>query len=273
MKLSFIRPKAELQPYVESLWIFESALGMPPEHQSLAAPNGCPKLIFLYESSLTSMVHGRTQVCPESLYFVGARDCPVVLSSSPKKVAFIGIEFYSQGAYPCFGIPMSETANRLFDAETLFGRWGRQTAKRLLNLDTVEQKVARLQAELIDFLQKHQDHNRLVDFCVNTLKSTDGRLRMKELQRQTGYTRRYLELLFHRHVGFPPKVLAGIFRFQKFYRKWAHGESYDEFKTALYHDYYDEAHFCKEFKRMTGYPPRQFTREVTNEFGRRLTLK
>jgi AraC-like DNA-binding protein len=273
MKLSFIHPRPELRPYVESLWVFESTAGLPPELQSLAAPNGCPKLIFLFENSLTSVVNGRLQHSGEGLYFVGARDCPAVLYSSPHRIGFIGIEFYPQGAYPCFGIPMSETANRLFEAETLFGGWGRKITERLLNSDTLEQKVVRLQAELVRSMRRQLDDNRLVDFCVNTLKSTDGRLPMKELQRQTGYTRRYLELLFHRHVGFPPKLLAAIFRFQKFYRRWARGDSYDAFKGELYEAYYDEAHFCKEFKRMTGYPPRQFTRDVSNEFGRRLALK
>src|SRR5262249_2488066 len=100
MKLLFVRPKPELRPYVESLWIFESPTGMPAERQSLAAPNGCAKLIFLYDNSLTSVVNGRTQVSREGLYFVGARDCPTALHSGPNKIGFIGIEFYPQGAYP-----------------------------------------------------------------------------------------------------------------------------------------------------------------------------
>jgi hypothetical protein len=68
-------------------------------------------------------------------------------------------------------------------------------------------------------------------------------------------------------------VLAGIFRFQKFYRKWAQGLPYGHLKAELYDYYYDQAHFTKEFKRMTGYSPLRFTREVSNEFGRRLSLK
>jgi methylphosphotriester-DNA--protein-cysteine methyltransferase len=272
MKLSFVQPRPELRPYVESLWVFESAVGMPPEHQSLAAPDGCPKLIFL-ENSLTSVVNGRSQVSRAGLYFVGNRSRPALLRSSAGRLGFIGIEFYPQGAFPFFGIPMSETANRLFDADTLFDRWGRQTAEKLRNLGTAPHKVARIQDELVGLLRRRRGRNSLVEFCVNALKSADGRLPMQQLQRQTGYTRRYLERLFQRHVGFPPKVLAGIFRFQKFYRKWAQGQSYDDLKCDLYDDYYDEAHFCKEFKRMTGYSPRQFTRDVTNEFGRRLILK
>jgi len=96
---------------------------------------------------------------------------------------------------------------------------------------------------------------------------------MKELERKTGYTRRYLDLLFKQHVGLSPKVLARIFRFQKFYQKWAQGLSYDIIMNQLYDHYYDQAHFSKEFKRMTGHSPQAFMVEVSNEFGRRLILK
>jgi methylphosphotriester-DNA--protein-cysteine methyltransferase len=246
---------------------------MPPEQHSLAAPNGCPKLIILYGNCLTTIADGRVQLSREGLYFVGNRDSATRLHSSPREIGFIGVEFYPHGAYPCFGIPMSETANRLFDADTLFDRWGRQAAEKLRNLATVKQKAACIQDELALLLRTRQDRSSVVEFCVRTLKSADGRVPMEQLKRQTGYSRRYLELLFQRHVGFPPKVLAGIFRFQKFYRKWAQGQSYDRFKDALYADYYDEAHFDKEFKRMTGYPPRKFTLAVSNEFGRRLALR
>jgi methylphosphotriester-DNA--protein-cysteine methyltransferase len=72
-------------------------------------------------------------------------------------------------------------------------------------------------------------------------------------------------------VGLSPKALAEIFRFQRFYRKWAQGLRYDVLKQELYDYYHDQAHFTKEFKRMTGYSPQKFTLEVSNEFGRRLS--
>ena len=93
---------------------------------------------------------------------------------------------------------------------------------------------------------------------------------IRDLERQTGYSRRYLDRLFQQHVGLSPKVLAEIFRFQRFYRKWAVGMSFDLLKTELYDHYYDQSHFTREFQRMTGHPPQKFMREVSNEFGRRL---
>ena len=80
-------------------------------------------------------------------------------------------------------------------------------------------------------------------------------------------------MLFKLHVGLSPKALAEIFRFQVFYRKWAQGLSYEVLKKDLYDYYYDQAHFSKEFKRMTGHSPREFMTTVSNEFGRRLVLK
>ena len=274
MKLTFVQPRPELQRYIESFWVFESPVGMPLSDTSMAAPNGCPKLVIPYENSLASTADGRTSVSYEGgLYFVGNRDTQTVIHSSARKTGFVVIEFSPYGAFPFFGIPMQETANGLFDSDALFGKWGRESRETLRNLEKVNQKVNFIQDGLVDLLRKTPRHNPLIEFCVGALRLSRGRTAIGELERRTGYSRQYLDMLFNRHVGLSPKVLAGIFRFQTFYRKWARGLPYDVLKEELYDYYYDQAHFIKEFKKMTGYSPRKFTAEVSNEFGRRLSLK
>jgi AraC-like DNA-binding protein len=169
---------------------------------------------------------------------------------------------------------MHETVDeKIFDSEVLFGRWGRETRETLCNLEGVDQKVSFIQDELVRLTRRSQRSNGVIEFCVNALKLAHGRMAIKELERKTGYSRRYLDLLFKQRVGLPPKVLAGIFRFQLFYRKWARGLSYDSLKERLYDYYYDQAHFSKEFRRMTGHSPREFMTGASNGFGRRLSLK
>lgn len=146
MRISFMQPRPELQPYVESFWIYESHCGMPPADTSMAAPNGCPKLIIPYENSLISIADGRTRVTNEGgMYFVGNWDTPTLLRASARKTGFVTIEFSPHGAFPFFGIPMDETANGLFDSKELFGKWGRQVRDRLSNLDKVDEKVSFIQ--------------------------------------------------------------------------------------------------------------------------------
>lgn len=274
MKISFVQPRPELQPYIAALWVFESDVGMPRAQQSIAAPNGCPKLIIPYENTLESIANGRYQVTREQgLYFSGNRDSSTLVYSCPRRTGFIGIEFAPHGAFPIFGIPMQETIDTHLDSEVVFGRWGREVREALRNLEGVSHKLKYIQEQLVVPLQRKQLQNGVVDFCVRTLELSDGLVPVKELERKTGFTRQHLDQLFKRHVGLPPKTLAAIFRFQKFYRKWARGLAFEALKEELYGFYYDQSHFTKEFKRMTGYSPRKFTLEVPNEFGRRLLLK
>jgi AraC-like DNA-binding protein len=272
MNLSFVEPRRELRPYIKSFWVFESSTGMPTTHMSFLAPNGYPKMVIPYENSLEATVDGRFQLCREQgLYFVGNRISSAVLSSNPRPIGFIAIEFSPHGAFPLFEIPMQETVDGHFDAEVVFGTWGRKVKEKLGNLENVGQKVHLIQDQLVRLLNENQRDNRLVDFCVRTLAHSHGRIPIKELERTTGFTRRYLAQLFRQQVGLSPKALAGIFRFQKFYQQLVRGLPYDALKGELHDYYYDQAHFTKEFKRMTGYSPLKFSREVPNEFGRRLS--
>lgn len=274
MKLSFVQPRAELRPFIESFWVFRSPSGMPLQDTNIAAPNGCSKLIIPYENSLFSVADGSTSVSREGgLYFVGNRDTQTLIHSTSRETGFVVVEFSPHGAFPFFRLPMDKTTNGLYDAETLFGRWGRDVRETLRNLERVEEKVNCVQDQLVTLLGRDLRQNAVVEYCVHELRLANGSIAVRELERRTGYSRRYLDMLFNIHVGISPKGLAEIFRFQRIYRKWAEGLPYDVFKKESYDYYYDQAHFTREFKRMTGYSPRKFSREVSNEFGRRLSLK
>jgi AraC-like DNA-binding protein len=273
MKFAFVKPCFELQPYIKSIWIFESPIGMQPSESNLAVPNGCCKIIINCGNSIISSVGGQVWESNEQgIYFIGNRYIPVQVSTPKKKTVFIGIEFYPFGAYPVLGIPMVETANQSFHIEVILEKWGRNVNETLCNLKSIEDKIGFIQKKLIEIKIKKQLQNPLVEYCVHSLKSTNGLMTISVLQKKTGYSRRYLEMLFKNHIGLPLKTLGNIFRFQKFYRDWAKGLPYERIMDELYNYYYDQAHFTKEFKKMTGFSPQHFSREITNEFGKQLTL-
>jgi AraC-like DNA-binding protein len=275
MRLTFVRPWQELRPYIESFWVFESDSGLPAADTSIAAPNGCAKLIIPYKNSLLSRHPGeRTKETKEhGLYFVGVQEAPTLLTSSPRETGFIGIEFCPHGACRFLSVSMAETLNGLYSLDELLDGAGREMRETLCNLERVEQKIHFAQTRLAGLLRNNQRSNGVVDYVVGTLRATGGLTTIKTLEQQTGYSRRYLEVLCREYVGVSPKTLARIIRFQRFYERWAQGHSYDILRHEVYDFYHDQSHFAKEFKKFTGYPPRQFASTISNEFGRRLAQK
>ena len=176
MKIIFVRPRLELQPYIETFWVFESANGFPDTNSNVVVPNGCSKLIIPYDNSIISSAFGNVQVSRERrLYFVGNRDSSTLLKSSSRRTGFITIEFCPHGAFPIFGIPMSKTFNGLWDGDDLFAKWGYDVREALSNLECVDQKVTFIQDELVALLRKNACRNQVVEYCINALRSTDGR--------------------------------------------------------------------------------------------------
>ena len=274
MSLSFIQPRPELERYIRSLWIFDGPAGLPLSEKSIVAPNGSPKLIVSCENPIISEADGAAQVHRDrDLYLVGIRDIPVLLHTEPRPTRFIGIEFYPNTAYPFLGVPMVELTNSLIPLAELLPEAGSAVSDTILSIANVEAKADFVQALLARRIQESAPGSPIVDFCVAAIKEQAGLFSVSQLEERTGYTRRYLEMLFSRHVGISPKSLARIVRFQSLYARWSEAQCYEELIDRLYDSYYDQAHFAKEFKRMTGFSPLQFTRVAASEFSRRMTLR
>lgn len=271
ISVSFVTPRLELLPFIDRIWIFESLIGFPTNDENIVAPNGCAKLVVAIENSLISRADGRVETSKENgVYFVGNRDSATLLTSPSLRTKFVTVEFRPNGAMPVLGVPLSATSNGLWEAEAVFGKWAREMRSSMASSEDIARKVDILQDYLVLALRENGSTHAVVDWCVSALRDTHGRLPIGELERQTGYSRRHLSYLFNSHVGFPPKVLAGVFRFQKYYRQIVAGRSFDLVKEELYADYFDQAHFSKEFKKMTGRAPGHYSRRIRNEFGRRI---
>ena len=274
MEIMFVEPRPELRRYVQSIWSFENEFGLPLSERSLVTPTGNAKLIISCENGIIVHADGVVREKPDqTVYLLGVRDVPVALHTKPARTLFIGIDFFPHTASAFLRLPMSELTNRLVGFEEVFTELRREVEQLLPGATEPNSKIALIQDILLRRLQESTGTNSVVEYCVEAIRKSAGLIAISELEERTGYSRRYLEMLFKNHVGITPKTLAGIVRFQKLYRKWAGAEPYESIIEEIYESYYDQAHFTKEFKRMTGFAPRQFVQEVTNEFGRRLTLR
>lgn len=94
-------------------------------------------------------------------------------------------------------------------------------------------------------IEKHE----IVDYCVNKIYSQNGKIKINELVEDTGYSGRYIRLLFEEHVGFSPKEFSDIIRFQRSLAMVLDDEPRDMLEIAYDNGYHDQAHFIRSFKR------------------------
>jgi AraC-like DNA-binding protein len=261
MTFEFIKPVTELKPYITKIWWFEHAGGFT-NRGTLIAPNARAKIIIPYKNRLTTTGSGKTAICKEGdICFIGIRDAPVTLGSSPGATGSIGIELTTAGAHRFLDVPMYHLANSLFSFSEVYGKEGQELLTKMADLEDPRQKIKLIQAFLLLRLQKSES-NSIINCSVNFITSGLGLSPIKELVKKTGYSKRYLDMLFKEHLGISPKTLATITRFQHFYKS-SGAVNVDN----IYDLYYDQSHFIKEFKRYTGYTPLQFSR-FNNDFGK-----
>lgn len=268
MLLKLLNPKPRLLPYIDKFWLFESSCGLPSGDSRVIVPNGRVKIIYPYINSLSTF-DGRVQNDHQELdvFVVGLWTEPVVLSSKSQITGTIGIELSPAGAYRFTRLPLSDLKGRVVSLRDIYGSRADGLTDKLANADGHQRKADLLQDFLIEVLEETLRENLIVDYTVAQIQKARGAIEIRTLEKLTGYSKRYLDLLFQDHLGISPKNLAGILRFQELYKAWAverHMRFYGEKALELY---YDHSHFAKDFKRFTGSSPREYASE-RNEFGR-----
>jgi len=261
LNLQFIQPIQQLKSYITKIWLVESHIGLV-NHGTLIAPNARAKIIIPFKNALTTTDNKKKAICNEGdVWFIGIRDVSVTLGSLKGATGTIGIELTTEGAYKFLPMPMSHLTNNAFSFSELYGSEGNELINKIGEEENPKEKIAIIQQFLFRQLVRINTDNRLLHFSVNFISSLHGLTTIKQLEKKTGYTKRYLDLLFKNHLGISPKTLATIHRFQHFYKH------FDTNPANIYELYYDQSHFIKEFKRYTGLTPIQYSK-FNNDFGK-----
>ena len=99
-------------------------------------------------------------------------------------------------------------------------------------------------------------------WAYERLRATHGRLRVRELAEELGWSRKRLADGFREQVGVPAKTVARILRFERAAALAdSGGMSWAEIAFAC--GYYDQSHLVNEFRTIAAQTPRDFVRDPT----------
>jgi len=264
-----VTPHPLLSPYVAKIWVFESGGRLPVEERKLIVPNANLKLTLTYRNGIAARVGDKAFLQRENeLTLTGLIDTPVILD--PQKDAQTGtiiIEFNPLGAYRFFHLRYTEVRNEITDLTDLAGKEAITLRSQLAETDDTSEKLQLLQNFLIHQLEKHLP-DTIYDHCIQRITAANGLTSVAQLEKETGYSARWLHKKFSEHLGTGAKNLAEIVRFKQFYQAYSTGIPPEILKQYIYQYYYDQSHFLRAFKRFTGTTPTELQNSM-NELSTR----
>jgi len=98
----------------------------------------------------------------------------------------------------------------------------------------------------------------LVSEAVRRIYQTNGTIQVKELNKKLFISQSPLEKRFRKVVGTTAKKFASIVRFNAILDNLSETKSLTQ--ICYENDFFDQAHFIKDFKQFTGDTPENFER-------------
>lgn len=258
-------PHPLLVPYIAKMFVFESPGRLPAEERKLIVPNANLKLTLTYRNGIVARVDGNPFLQREDeLSLTGMIDTPVFLDpSDDRPTGTIVIEFNQLGAYRLFHVSFAGVKNKIVSLACLVDNTANELASRIADAATPDVKLRLLQEFLLQRLQKSVP-DPIYDHCVNRIVGSKGLITIGKLEKETGYSARWLQRKFLERLGTSPKNLAEIIRFKQLYGAYSKGASADELGSYMYQYYYDQSHFLRAFKRFTGATPTELARSMND---------
>ncbi|QMU68655.1 AraC family transcriptional regulator [Streptacidiphilus sp. P02-A3a] len=162
-------------------------------------------------------------------------------------------------AYRLFGVPMSEWAELSVPPEDLCRSPWSDLPDRLAQIPDWDGRFALLDHVLGMAFDTGPAVSPEVTWAWQRIQGSCGRVRIEELAAQTGWHRRHLERRFRCQTGLTPKGATQVMRLQAALRLNEAGANWADASAQA--GYYDQPHFDRVFKAMTGRTPSTFRSE------------
>ena len=127
----------------------------------------------------------------------------------------------------------------------------------LLKTFTFKERLQILESFLTTHSTETESCSTIVTSCIHKIMLDHGNLYVKDLEEFTGYSERYLRMLFQNDVGIAPKAFLQFVNFQYTVNEIVKGDFHLE-NHLNKNLYYDSSHFYKTFKKFTSMTPMEY---------------
>ncbi|CAM1366839.1 helix-turn-helix domain-containing protein [Tenacibaculum xiamenense] len=241
------KPSKYLSAYVDRYFVCKQNIDLP-----LVLPGTGLELLFHLKKTLSihqqSLPKGHI-ICPRT----------ALKFDDNKKIEYLAVRFKS-GAFRHFtSIPYSYIINEYLSVEDIWASEGKLLLQKLHDSALIEEKISCIETFLLKKLLKHH-LNESINWNANLqlLYKQFNSINFHELAFKCNVSYRQYERNFKEKFGITPKKFQRITRLQKTAKEVLLSKTDSYLPIALDNGYYDQSHFIKEFKQLSGITPSKY---------------
>ena len=257
MDYQTFEPHTDLKSLVSCYWTLEVPIQTESQKQRIV-PDGCIEMAFVLGDDIKRYTSGNEFILQPRAMILGQTIEPFYIEPTGYVNTF-AVRFYPYGFANFVSEPISNLANKETPINQLFGTENADgLEQKIIKSENTEQRISTIEKFLLDRLNDEKTINSIVKNTVDSLLSTNGSASINSILKEDLSKRRQLERNFKKQIGVSPKQLGKVIRLQTALKMLLNQKAENLTNVAYESEYFDQAHFIKDFKEFTGINPKEF---------------
>jgi hypothetical protein len=261
LKYLTFKPKKDLESLVKCYWTLEVPFQAHTQKQ-LIIPDGCIEMIFILGDDVKRYTSGNRFILQPRNMVLGQITQPFYIQPTGFVNTF-AVRFYPYGFANFVSMPFKNLANKETPLKQLFGeKASKELGQKIKQATSTNRRIQIVETFLLNKLKQKLTIDKIVKTTIDAMILTKGSVPITSILKEDLSKRRQIERKFIEKVGISPKKLGKVIRLQAALKMLLNRQSESLTRIAYDNDYYDQAHFTKDFKDFTGTTPKEFTQDT-----------
>ncbi|WP_226002234.1 helix-turn-helix domain-containing protein [Paenibacillus sp. BJ-4] len=261
------KPSAALRAYVACYWESGPVTGEAFERDVTVSGRDAASLSWLEKEEAVDRVlpDGCTDILLEydlvskrqDISYCGTFTHPFVSTrQAGSETRIFAVRFFPGGAHYFHGMPTHLFTGGNYRLEDIWPENIEIISERIFEARDFNERVRVMDEYLIQLLLRRRTNDcDLMKNLLHRIFVSSGGMSVKELAEREAISERQLNRKFGQWIGISPKKFSEVVRFQSVLHSIQSGGSLDWMELALKHNFFDQAHLIRDFRRFYGDSP------------------
>lgn len=248
----------KLQPYVSFYYDLQwDRKDYEKDIRETVLPSGKGFMVFQYQGRFRGSINNEERFVPK-FYTIGQQTKNYILFSDSETTALIGVAFKPTGLYHFFGKDISKFTNNPKDSQTILNVDLKHFEFLYQNENDTTKKIKLVEQLLVEQLDNKRFAPNFIDIAIEFMDKSLGCYRITEIIKKLNVSERYFQKKFKEVTGISPSAYNRIVRFNNLFSQYNIEDKNNHQTLVALFNYYDLAHFSKDFKKYCGESPKKF---------------